>query len=97
MFVSLERKKYEEFLKCVQNQCYSNCRKAKLVYLAPAAMREPRQRLSTAAWLKSLRRQREAIGRPSMRENLRRAQIAAEAQRKRRGGAPAVPSRFHLL
>jgi len=42
MFASLERKKYEEVLKCVQDPCYSNCRKAKLVYLAPAAMREAR-------------------------------------------------------
>ncbi len=43
MCASLERKKYEEVLKCVQNPCYANCRKAKLVYLAPAVMRARRQ------------------------------------------------------
>jgi len=41
MHVSPEPKKYDKVLKCVQrNQYYSNCRKAKLVYLAPPAMRD---------------------------------------------------------
>lgn len=42
---SLEREKYEEVLKCFpKNSPYSNCKKAKLVYLAPAAMRDARPR-----------------------------------------------------
>jgi hypothetical protein len=43
--VSLERKKYEELLTRVQkNPRYSVCKKAKLVYLAPSAMRDARPR-----------------------------------------------------
>ena len=43
--VSLERKKYEEVLTRVhKNPCYSVCKKAKLVYLAPSAMRDARPR-----------------------------------------------------
>jgi hypothetical protein len=34
---SLERKKYEEVLKCIDDERYKKCGKAKLVYLAPAA------------------------------------------------------------
>jgi hypothetical protein len=53
--VSLERKKYEEVLKCFpKNSPYSNCRKAKVVYLAPSAMRDdPRRKLtgSEVEWL----------------------------------------------
>jgi hypothetical protein len=41
--VSLERGKYEQVLKCVGDQRYLNCKKAKLVYLAPAAIRDSRR------------------------------------------------------
>jgi hypothetical protein len=52
---SLERKKYEEVLKCFpKNSPYSNCRKAKVVYLAPSAMRKDARRKlagSEVEWL----------------------------------------------
>src|ERR1035438_8332060 len=51
---SLERKKYEEVLKCFQKDPrYSNCRKAKVVYLAPSAMRDARRKPtgSDVEWL----------------------------------------------
>ena len=53
MCASLEPRKYEEVLKCVQDLRYRNCRKAKLVYLAPAAVRDARREASESEveWL----------------------------------------------